>query len=142
MNSKAEDILRQGARLLEPLFSKHGFAFAFLNKGNSSGGPFASAEFVRGNRRCEFHFRYSLGVVTYHLGSEWIPHEEYMCSVLGRPNASRYPGFSESPLDAFCHLRDDLQDYGRDFLEGTDETFSLRIEDGRSRWASRPKLPD
>ena len=141
MSNRAEDILIQGVRLLEPLFSAHGFVYAPLNKGDSSGGQYASAEFVRGHRRFEFHFRYSLGIVIYHLGSQSVSHEEYMLSVLGKPNASRYPGCSQSPLDAFSHLRDDLLDYGMDFLEGSDEAFLSRIEDGRSRWASRPKLP-
>jgi hypothetical protein len=97
---------------------------------------------VRGDRRFEFHVRYGLGIVIYRLGSQWVSHEEYMFSVLGKPNASRYPGFSQNPLDAFSHLLDDLQDYAMDFLEGSDEAFLNRIEDGRARWANRPKLPD
>lgn len=137
-----QDILLQGAECLKTVFTPHGFAFTQTGTGTGSGGRYASAEFRKGDRRFEFHFRYSLGMVSYHLGSESISHEEYMCSVLGKPNLSRYPGFSKSPLDAFQHLRDDLISYCHDFLEGTDATFLRRIEDARLRWASKPKLPD
>ena len=137
-----EEILHQGSELLMPLFAEHGFVFVQSGGGESSGGRFASAEFRRGNRRFEFHFRFSLGMVSYHLGSESISHEEYMCSVLGKPNLSHYPGFSNDPLDAFCHLREDIQNYCMEFLEGTNEAFQRRIEDARLSWANRPKLPD
>ena len=142
MSTKPETILLQGSESLKPLFSEHGFAFAPLGGGSSSGGQFAYAEFRRVDRRFEFHFRYSLGMVTYHLGSKSISHQEYMSSVLGTPGLSHYPGFSNDPLEAFRDLRDDLQSYCAEFLEGTNETFLHRIEHARSRWANRPKLPE
>lgn len=142
MHSNPEEILLQGSELLLPVFSAHGFVFEQLATGESSGGRFASAEFRRIDRRFELHLRYSLGMVTYHLGTESISHQGYMCSVLGKPNLSRYPGFSDEPLQAFRDLRDDLQVYCMDFLEGTNETFLRRIEDARQRWAAIPKLPD
>jgi hypothetical protein len=141
VNTDPEEILLRGSELLKPLFSKHGFLFAQLGKGAGSGGAFAAAEFRRANRRFEFHFRFSLGMVTYHLDSESISHEQYMCSVLGESNLSCYPGFSIDPLDAFRHLRDDLRDRCAEFLEGTDEVFLRRIEDARASWMRRPKLP-
>ena len=142
MPSNPEETLLQGSELLKPLFTKHGFAFVPLDKGNSSGGPFASAGFIKGDRRFEFHFRFSLGMVTYHLGSESITHQEYMCSVLGEPNRSRYPGFSDDPLDAFRNLRDDVENHCIEFLEETSDAFLRRIEDARMRWARIPKLTD
>jgi hypothetical protein len=142
MPAGPEEILLQGSELLKPLFSEYGFNFARLGAGNSSGGRFASAEFRRSDRSFQFHFRYSLGMVTYHLGSESISHEEYMCSVLGKPYLSHYPGFSSDPLEAFRDLRDDLQSYCSDFLHGSNDTFLRRIEDARVRWVIRPKLPE
>ena len=124
------------------MFSEHGFVFVRLGAGDSSGGRFASAEFRRADRAFEFHFRFSLGMVTYRLGSESVSHEEYMCSVLGKPNLSRYPGFAIDPLDAFRALRDDVQSYCKEFLEGTNDALLRRIEDGRTRWANRPRLPE
>ncbi len=142
MPSNPEETLLQGSELLKPLFTKYGFDFVPLDKGKSSGGPFASAEFIRGDRRFEFHLRFSLGMVTYHLGAESISHQEYMCSVLGKPNLSRYPGFSDDPLDSFSNLRDDVENYCIEFLEGTSDAFLHRIEDARMRWARIPQLPD
>ncbi len=39
-----------------------------------------------------------------------------------------YPGFSDDPLDGFRHLRDDLVEYGKDFLIGSDDDFLRHIE--------------
>jgi hypothetical protein len=72
-----------------------------------------------------FHFRHSLGMVTYHLDSLSMSHQEYMRSVIGRPNASHYPGFSDDPMDAFRHLQLDLEEHYVDFLEGSDENLHL-----------------
>jgi hypothetical protein len=141
MSNTPKKVLIEGAELLRPLFAEHGFAFALLGGGESSGGEFAYAEFRKGERRFEFHFRHSLGMVTYHLGLESISHEEYMCSVLGGPGLSRYPGFSRDPLDAFRGLSGDLRAHCGEFLEGTNEEFRRRIEDAHSRWATKPKLP-
>jgi len=141
MHVNPKQILLEGSELLKPLLSQCGFVFVQLGEGTGSGGPFALAEFRKSDRRLQFHFRFSLGVVTYYLGSESISHEAYMCSVLGKPNLCRYPSFSDDPLDAFRDLHDDLQDYCNEFLEGTDEIFLRRIEDARLHWASRSKLP-
>ena len=141
MPSNPEETLLQGSEFLKPLFTKYGFIFVPLEKGKSSGGPFASASFNRGDRKLEFHFRFSLGMVTYHLGAESITHQEYMCSVLGKPNLSRYPGFSNDPLDAFWDLHDDVENHCIEFLEGTNDAFLRRIADARICWARIPKLP-
>lgn len=142
MSIEPKTVLLQGAEMLKPLFSKHGFYFTPLSGGSSSGGQFAHGEFRRADRAFDFHFRYSLGMITYHLGPESISHQEYMCSMLGKPGLSHYPGFSNRPLDAFRDLRDDLQSYCDEFLAGTNEAFLRRIENARSCWANRPKLPE
>jgi hypothetical protein len=142
MRIDPEEVVLQGAELLKPLFAKYGFVQGPLTKGESSGGRFASAEFRKGDRRFEFHFRSSLGMVTYRLGSQSISHQEYMCSILGKPNMSRYPGFAGEPLEAFRNLRDDILDYCGEFLEGTTTTFIRRIENARTCWSHIPKLPD
>src|SRR5580704_5077499 len=111
MENRAEEILDRGTRLLQPLFLKHRFTYSKLNAGNSSGGPFARGEFQRGTRKLVLHFRYSLGMVTYHLDSRSISHQDYMRSVMGIANASHYPGFSSDPLDGFLHLLADLKEH-------------------------------
>ncbi len=142
MNSDSMENLVLGSHLLEPLFLKHGFVFSTLNAGSSSGGRFASGEFRKAHRRLEFHFRHSLGMVTYHLGSRSMSLEDYMRSVLGRPNASHYPGFSSDPLDAFRHLYLDLEEHCAEFLEGSDDYHLHRIEDAPAWRSDRPTLPE
>jgi hypothetical protein len=141
MNSNAEQILALGSSILKPLLLSHGFTYKALNEGISSGGHFASGEFRKGSRRLQFHFRNSLGKVTYHLGSGSMSHQEYMRLVLGKPDASHYPGFSSDPLDGFRHLLQDLEEHCADFLDGSDNALLRRIEDAHAQWDGRPKLP-
>lgn len=141
MSRTPVEILVEGSKLLEPVLLRHGFEFTLIDSGKSSGGEFASGEFRRGGRVLEFHFRHSLGMVTYHLDSRSISHQEFMRSVLQKPNGSHYPGFSNDPLDAFRHLRLDLEEHCMDFLEGSDDVLLERIEDARSLPVDRPKLP-
>lgn len=108
----ADDVantLRAGVLILNDLLEPHEFVSLLTDAGIGSGGQYASAEFRRGNRRLELHFRFSLGLVTYHVESAALSHEDYMWSVLGKRWASYYPGFSEDPLDGFRHLRRDLE---------------------------------
>ncbi len=81
-------------------------------------GVFASGDFVRGDRRLELHFRHSVGLVKYHMGSHSASHEAYMREVLGGHAGNRYPGFSDDPLDGFHHLAHDLGNFASDFLIG------------------------
>lgn len=80
-------------------------------------------------------------MVTYHLGSRSMFHRAYMRSVLGRPNASHYPGFSSDPLDAFRDLYLDLEEHCVEFLEGTDDCLSKRIDDATAA-VDKPGLPE
>ena len=142
MSNNPVEMLAVGSVLLEPLLFKHGFSYRTLDAGNSSGGQFASGEFTKGSRRLEFHFRHSLGMVTYNLGSRSMSHQEYMHSVLRRPNASHYPGFSSDPLDGFRHLYLDLEEHCAEFLEGTDDCLLQRIDDANARKVDRLTLPE
>ena len=73
---------------------------------------------------------------------KWLrQHEEYLCSVLQKPNLSHYPDFSGDPLTRSA-IYADQQSYCGDFLQGTYEAFLRRIEDVRVRWANRSKLPE
>jgi len=114
--STPKEILLAGAAILEPVLSPHGFRFEFRDEGKGAGGFFAWAEFVRGDRRLEFHYRFSLGLVTYHALGKKASHEAYM-KELGRWRNNRYPGFSFGYLDGFHDLAHDLG-YADDFLSG------------------------
>ena len=116
-------ILEAGRSILDPVLESHGFSWTSGAAGSSSGGRFASGEYVRGNRRLEIHFRYSLGLVTYHVGTHSVDHPSYMRALLGPGGRNQYPGFSNDPLDGFRHLSNDLRHFCSAFLSGTDAEF-------------------
>ncbi|MGA8939047.1 MAG: hypothetical protein WB439_07775 [Acidobacteriaceae bacterium] len=125
---QAEQYLHEGATILAEVLKSEGFDFVLIAHGDSSGGRFASGKFIRNNRELEFHFRHSLGMVTYRLNGRDINHADYMQVVLGRSNASHYPGFSDDVLEGFRGLAQDLREHAQAFVTGTDEEFSRYIE--------------
>ncbi len=133
------DVLNAGAKELEGLLVPHGFVFRVSDEGKSSGGKYASGEYQRGDRRLELHFRWSLGLVKYHLGRWSLGHAEYVRAVQAVTGASvepAYPGFSEDPLAAFRHLGQDLEHFGEVFLGGSDAAFAEL-----HTWASEHPMP-
>jgi hypothetical protein len=136
------NLLKSGAELLASLLAPKGFTFEIPGCGKGSGATFAFGQFQRAERGLEFHFRYSLGMVSYHLGPRSMSHEDYMHAVLGKRNASKYPGFSNQPLDAFRDLLSDLREHGSDFLDATDDCLLKRIEQANLLAKTRPHLPD
>ncbi|HWS98763.1 MAG TPA: hypothetical protein VN256_00730 [Pyrinomonadaceae bacterium] len=119
-----EELLRAGSKILEPLMRPHGFIFVEGLSGKSGHGDFARGDFVRGERRLELHFRYTLGLVTYHVGSNSVSHESYMRELLGPGGTHQYPGFSDDPLDGFRHLAHDVERFADDFLVGSGEVLA------------------
>jgi hypothetical protein len=71
---------------------------------------------------------HGLGMATYSLADRSITHQQYMRSVSHGFDASHYAGFFDDPLDAFRHALLDLEQYGRDFLNGTDECLLRRVD--------------
>lgn len=124
MNKTPTETFHEGCRILEPLMKAHGFSLKNEQAGRGSGGPYASGSYVNGERELELHFRYSLGLVTYHFGQLEIGHEFYMCAVTGTNGKNKYPGFSDDPLDAFRDLAFDLEHFGNAFLDGDLVEFS------------------
>ena len=114
--NQPEARLRAGVVAVAEVLAPHGFTFRFRESGNSSGGPFASGEFVRGGRRLELHVRESLGLVRYHLGSHSASHEYYM-KELGVWLRCEYPGFPNDPLDPFVRLAQDVG-FAGEFISG------------------------
>jgi len=116
-------ILEQGTAILDPVLLPRGFRFQFRGEDVGSGGAFAWGEYVRGDRRLELHFRYSLGLVTYHIGDLALAHTLYMVA-LGVAKEAAYPGFSDDPLAAFRDLSHDLEQLvAGDFLDGSGISF-------------------
>jgi len=100
--------------------------------GEGSGGSSDSGGYIKADRKLELHFRWSLGMVTYHIGPSCILHKDYMWSVAGKGNAS-YPGFSKNPIDGFRHLAEDLKKYGADFLSGSGAEFENAFREKKRR---------
>ncbi len=120
----ALETFRAGCKILDEVMNPHGFFLVEGLSGKSSGGNFASGEYVRDDRRLEIHFRFSLGLVTYHLGSLSLAHDSYMRALLGKNGGNQYPGFSDDLLDGFRHLSYDLSHFCEDFLSGSGEEFA------------------
>ena len=59
-------------------------------------------------------------------------HEVFMRAVLGKDGGSRYPGFSDDPMDAFRDLRYDLENFGMAFLRGDAKAFQQCVEMARA----------
>lgn len=119
----ALETFRAGCKILDEVMNQYGFFLIEEACGRSSGGNFASGEYVKGDRRLEIHFRYSLGLVTYHVGNLSLTHDAYMRALLGKNGGNKYPGFSNDPLDGFRHLHFDLSHFCGDFLHGSGEEF-------------------
>jgi hypothetical protein len=130
------EILTRGADILATALAPHGFSFHVTDSGPGSGGNFAVGQFTRGDRTLELHFRWSLGLVGYGLGKRGMGHEAYMWVVTGRRSGGSYPGTSDSPLDGFEHLRQDLSNHCSAFLSGSDTEFLNIITraDELSKW--------
>jgi len=139
MNSKPSEILREGRAALDPVLGAHGFSFKEGPAGRSSGGPYASGIYVNGNRTLEIHFRFSLGLVTYHFGERSVDHESYMRAVLGNAGGNRYPGFSDDPISEFENLAYDLENFARAFLTGDFKEFARYIS-AAEEWKRLPGL--
>jgi len=139
--SGAQQALKAGVEILDHLMRSHGFVYTSTSAGVGSGGSFASGEFHRGDRTLELHFRYSLGLVTYHVGHLALSHEDYMWSIMGRRWGTQYPGFSTDPLDGFRQLLMDLKEHCTDFLVGSDADFAANVERAEALKRFTPRLP-
>jgi hypothetical protein len=114
--------LLAGAEILDPVLQPHGFVFKLECHDKGSGGPFASGAYCKGDRRLELHFRFSLGMVSYHFGEDSLEHETYM-RLLGVYGRNQYPDFPTEPLESFRHLAADIKEYCENFTSGDGEQF-------------------
>ena len=132
------ETLAEGCKILDSILVPSGFRFISGQAGKSSGGHFASGAYVRNERRLELHYRYSLGLVSYHFRELTASHESVI-RALGVYGNHQYPGFSDAPLDAFVHLRNDLETFFQIFIAGSDEALSSLLALAQHKEATRPK---
>lgn len=136
MNPKEH--LLAGCQILDPVFVPQGFLFRLGAVRKGSGGEFAMGEYLRGHRGLELHFRWSLGLVTYKLGTVGASHEAVM-RALGVHGQNEYPGFSDEPLEGFRHFRSDIERYGQVFLTGSDAEVLDLLSAANELDSERPK---
>jgi hypothetical protein len=124
--SSATDLLNQGVAALTEVLGPAGFEFVQTEDEVTTGGLFASGEFLRGDRRLELQVRSSLTLVRYHFGDESLSHEDLVRGVRALEAISeegQYPGFSTDPMVGFRHLRHDIARFGAIFLRGGAKAF-------------------
>ncbi|MEQ1521036.1 MAG: hypothetical protein ABL936_07175 [Aestuariivirga sp.] len=120
-NSPSE-VLEIGQRIIAKFLEPFGFVWFRGDSGKGSGGQFASGFFERGDRRLELHYRWNLGLVSYHVGQNGVSHEEYMRS-LGHLSEARYPAVFENQLEAFEALTSDVRNFCEDFVSGSGDSI-------------------
>ena len=117
------EAIAAGRQILDALMASAGFHFEAGDSGQGSGGRFATASYIRGDRRLSFSFRWALGCVEYRIGDSVLDHNDYM-RLLGAYGGSEYCRFSrESPLAGFEAVRHDLDRFCSDFLHGDGADF-------------------
>jgi hypothetical protein len=122
--AEAVSTLQAGADILASVLSPVGFTFRVTGQGRSSGGGFATGRFTRDTQYLEFHFRHSLGLVTYGWGAVAISHADYL---RGLGVTGTYPGYSDNPLDGFRHLALDLAGPLSGFRDGDRHGYELGL---------------
>jgi len=125
-NDSPTKLLERGVAELAAVLGPAGFEFIQSDEGTDSGGPFASGEFLKGDRRLELHVRSSLAGVRYHFGDESLSHEDLVRGVgaiEGITAEAEYPGFSSDAMAGFHHLRHDLDRFGAIFLHRGAKAF-------------------
>jgi len=141
MTASPVDWLRQGEKILDPVFVPRGYRFALAAPQQGSGGEFAIGSYRKGDQSVELHFRWALGIVKYRIADDSLDHKEYM-RLLGVADQTAYPGFSDDPLDGFRHLRLDLERFAEPFLSGRERhRFPGLVHDAKDNESHRRPLP-
>jgi hypothetical protein len=119
------EAIEAGRKILDGVLLPAAFAFVPGAAGKGSGGTFASAAYVRGERRLEFSYRWAVGEVTYYIGDDALGHDSYM-RLLHVYAQSEFARFSrDEPLAGFEALGHDLKHFCGDFLTGPGTEFQM-----------------
>ena len=139
--SSASALLLRGVVELTEVLGPAGFEFVQTEDEVTTGGAFASGEFLRGDRRLELQVRSALTLVKYHFDEESMSHDDLVRGVRALEaiaEEGQYPGFSSDPMVGFRHLRHDIERFGAIFLRGGAKAFRAL-----NKWVSKhPKKND
>jgi hypothetical protein len=137
----AEELLLQGKEILDPALEPWASQFRATEAGHGSGGHLAVGVYTHGEWSIELHVRWTLGIVNYKFGEATLEHRYFM-QLLCVERQAMYPGFSDDPLDAFRHLRSDLERFAEPFLRRADaEQFKAFAQSHTQDSSARRRLP-
>jgi hypothetical protein len=115
------DHAEAGAAILQPVLQAAGFGAPAFEQARGSGGPAAIATWRRADgMSVEAHVLGSLGIVRYCWAGAAVTHQDYL-RLRGRHG--EYPGYSDSPQQAFQHLAADLEGVAADVLALSADEF-------------------
>src|SRR5690242_19901455 len=112
-----EELLAQGAPILEDVMKLHGFRWEGARAAAKGGRAAHVGRYGRRGRALELQVRSGVPLASWQAGTRHMRHPEYM-EKLNATDAMRYPGVSKDPLDAFRRLRADAARFGGPFLSG------------------------
>ena len=135
MRSDPGKFLERGKLVLDQTLRGRGYTFKIVTEGTGSGGNFAVGRYEKEDRSIELHVRHALGIVIYKVGESTLKHQDLVACLGIRREEFSYPGFSDDPLEAFEHLRHDLEGPLARFLDGSEDT---RFGDCARQIASDP----
>ena len=122
-----DELLDRGLAEITPVLTAAGFAYIKAPTAyDDNGTPYASGDFLKGDRRLELQVRRSLNVVRYHFGDDVLSHDDVVRgarAVDGLTGEAQYPGFSDDPMAGFRHLRADIERFGDIFLNRGAKAF-------------------
>lgn len=123
MTDSAAAKLAAGLAHIAAVLEQHSFVRTGDDAGKGSGGPFATATFVKGDRQLHLWLRLDSLSVRYQLGDQELDHATLMRELLGPGGPNRFPAYAENAELAFAALRHDLERFCSDFLDGTGDEF-------------------
>jgi hypothetical protein len=106
-----------GRPALDAVLLPAGFRFVPGESGKGSGGQYVQGSYRRGERRLDFSVRWALGLVQYLDGARRLEHTEFIRATTRGSSTGKYPGFNDSPVEAFSDLASDLRTFGAIFLD-------------------------
>lgn len=128
--------LKAGLLILDPLLSINGFVHDSISHGKGSGGSFATVNYNKTGRCLELHYRYGLGIAKYYVNNAELHHVSYM-KLLGVYRKSAFASTElVGDLQGFEQLKQDLVNFGVDFLEGDGKEFERLA----ALFAQNPKM--
>jgi hypothetical protein len=123
-----------GNNIIEPLLRGFGFNLEHTSAdegSGGSGGPAARSRFTCGKRSFEFHYRGSIGLVSYSVAGHSASHND-VAWALGCKSPA-YPSYNRSAEEQFKALSLDISEVTRRFFEASESEAIELVKRANSR---------